>query len=118
NHQPVRPRRLALRIRQRIFGRRVRTHPRIRHPLHGGGCMTEVTPQTRAARHLTQIVHMYADLSTEAVNRASSKDMPGGDAMVLLAPGADLAAYKYRQMSAIMGRIDVPIDDTEGDPDP
>lgn len=80
--------------------------------------MTEVTPQTRAARHLTQIVHMYADLSTEAVNRASSKDMPGGDAMVLLAPGADLAAYKYRQMSAIMGRIDVPIDDTEGDPDP
>jgi len=61
---------------------------------------------------------MWPDLQDEAYSRATDRELPGGDALVLLAPGADLAAYKYRQMSALMGRVDVPQEETSGDPDP
>lgn len=79
--------------------------------------MSDTTPQTRAAQHLTRIVNMYPDLLAQAVAKGADKQMPGGDAMVMMSPGADLAAYRYRMMSGLMGRINVPHEETSGDPD-
>lgn len=56
------------------------------------------------AQDLTEIVRMFAALRVEAVNRAGDPDIPGGMAMVLLGPGADVEAFGYAQMSELMGR--------------
>lgn len=53
---------------------------------------------------LSEIVRMFAALKLEAVNRAGDPDIPGGMAMVLLGPGADVEAFGYAQMSELMGR--------------
>lgn len=54
---------------------------------------------------LTEIHRMFDNLRAEAVNRAGNPDMPGGQAMVLLVPGADVEAFGYVQLSALMGRL-------------
>lgn len=56
------------------------------------------------AQDLSEIVRMFAALKVEAVNRAGDPDIPGGMAMVLLGPGADVEAFGYAQMSELMGR--------------
>lgn len=53
---------------------------------------------------LSEIVRMFAALKVEAVNRAGDPDIPGGMAMVLLGPGADVEAFGYAKMSELMGR--------------
>lgn len=61
----------------------------------------------RIARNLTAIEDAYGRLLTEAVHHPNA-DIPGGIAMVLLGPGADVEAWDYRQISAIMR--DTPIE--------
>lgn len=58
------------------------------------------------ARDLREVKQMFQRLRLEAFNRAGDPDMPGGDAMVMLGPGANLEAFNYRQISEIMGRTD------------
>ncbi len=53
----------------------------------------------------TAIAEMYVKLRGEAVNRAGDPDIPGGAAMVMLGPGADVEAWNYVQLSALMGRL-------------
>jgi len=62
--------------------------------------------RVKIARDLRAIEDMYTRLRAEAINRASDPLMPGGEAMVMLGPSADVEAFGYMQMSAIMGRID------------
>lgn len=56
--------------------------------------------------HLTAIEEMFEALGEEAEARHSDKEFPGGDALVAMGPGADVEAFGYMQMSALMGRID------------
>lgn len=56
------------------------------------------------AQDMTAIEDMFTNLGDEAVNRAGDPDIPGGMAMVLLGPGADIEAFGYAQMSELMGR--------------
>jgi hypothetical protein len=58
----------------------------------------------RIARDLRAITHLYEDLREEAINRAGDPDIPGGDAMVMLGPGADVEAFGYAQISTYLGR--------------
>jgi len=60
----------------------------------------------RIAQDLSAIEDMFMRLADEAVHRAGDPSMPGGQAMVLLGPGADLEAFGYAQMSELMGRTD------------
>lgn len=55
---------------------------------------------------LTLIKDMFAALREEAQARHSDREFPGGDAMVMLGPGADVEAFGYVQISAMVGRID------------
>lgn len=54
---------------------------------------------------LTAIEDMFSALQEEAENRHSDREMPGGDALVMLGPGADVEAFGYVQISALVGRI-------------
>ena len=56
------------------------------------------------AQSLTAIVILYRDLEDEALHRFADKDIPGGDALVMLGPVANMEAYNYRQLSELMGR--------------
>jgi hypothetical protein len=56
------------------------------------------------ASSLTTIVNLYRDLETEALYRYADKEYPGGEAMVMLGPVANLEAFNYRQLSELMGR--------------
>lgn len=86
--------------------------------------MSDTSPQTRAARHLTAILEMYPDLLAQAVNQSGdgkpgkADRIMGGDAMVLLSPGADRAYTAYRQMSELMGRVTPAGETYESDADP
>lgn len=62
------------------------------------------TLRLEIAQDLSGILDMFTDLHGEAVNRAGDPDIPGGAAMVLLGPGADIEAFGYAQMSELMGR--------------
>lgn len=59
------------------------------------------------ARDLSGIEDMYTRLRSEAINRAGDPDIPGGAAMVLLGPGADVEAWGYIQLSSIFGRLSI-----------
>lgn len=59
------------------------------------------------ARDLAEIQRMFHNLRIECVNRAGDPNIPGGQAMVLLGPGADIEAYGYFQLSAMMGRLNL-----------
>lgn len=85
--------------------------------------MNDVAPQTRAAKHLTQIVAMYPDLQEQAVARAGdgepgSDKILGGDAMVMRGPAANRSYVAYRQMSELMGRLTPPAETYESEADP
>lgn len=69
------------------------------------------------ARSLTAIVILYRDLEDEAEHRFADKDIPGGDALVMLGPVANMEAYNYRQLSELMGRthLKAGFDDPETD---
>jgi hypothetical protein len=54
---------------------------------------------------LTLIKDMFNALREEAETRHSDHEFPGGDAMVMLGPGADVEAFGYVQISAMVGRI-------------
>jgi transposase-like protein len=56
------------------------------------------------ASKLTTIVSLYRDLESEALHRYADKEYPGGEAMVMLGPVANLEAFNYRQLSELMGR--------------
>lgn len=58
-------------------------------------------------RDLTEIQRMFHNLRAECVNRAGDPNIPGGQPMVLLGPGADIEAYGYFQLSAMMGRLNL-----------
>lgn len=60
--------------------------------------------RVRIAQNLSAIEDMFAKLRTEAINRAGDPNIPGGAAMVLLGPGADIEAFGYAQMSELFGR--------------
>lgn len=62
------------------------------------------------ARSLTAIVILYRDLEDEALHKFADKEMPGGDALVMLGPVANMEAYNYRQLSELV-RVDF-----EGEP--
>lgn len=56
------------------------------------------------AQSLTAIVVLWRDLEDEALHRYADKELPGGDALVMLGPVANMEAYGYRQLSEMMGR--------------
>src|SRR5699024_10320081 len=60
--------------------------------------------RTKIDSDLTTIEELAARLLAEATHRASDAHMPGGPAMVMLGPGADIEAYAYAQLSEIIGR--------------
>lgn len=62
--------------------------------------------QSQIGSHLTAISAMFDGLQEEAESRHNDREFPGGDAMVLLGPGADVEAFGYVQISALVGRID------------
>ncbi len=62
--------------------------------------------RVQVAIDLKEVARLYGRLRVEAINRAGDPDMPGGAAMVMLGPGADVEAFGYMQLSAIFGRID------------
>lgn len=72
------------------------------------------------ARDLTEILSLYGDLETEAIHHYADKSMPGGDALVMLGPVANLEAWNYRQLSELMGRTHagISMDDRKDDPAP
>lgn len=63
-----------------------------------------IKERVRIARNLSAIEDMFVRLRSEAVNRAGDPNIPGGAAMVLLGPGADIEAFGYAQMSELFGR--------------
>jgi len=63
-----------------------------------------IKERVRIAQNLSAIEDMFARLRTEAINRAGDPNIPGGAAMVLLGPGADIEAFGYAQMSELFGR--------------
>lgn len=52
------------------------------------------------ARDLRAIVDLWRGLPEEAASRADDKDLPGGDALVMMAPAANLEAWEHRYEAA------------------
>jgi hypothetical protein len=48
------------------------------------------------ARDLRAICELHAHLADEAAHRAASKDLPGGDALVMLGPAANLETWAWQ----------------------
>ena len=72
---------------------------------------------------LRAIVDLYGNLEDEAAHRYASKDMPGGDALVMLGPAANLAAWENQIDTAerlyFEGRAAwIELDDLDTDPAP
>lgn len=63
-----------------------------------------IKERLRISQNLSAIEDMFARLRAEAINRAGDPNIPGGAAMVLLGPGADVEAFGYKQMSELFGR--------------
>ena len=61
--------------------------------------MTAWNPDTfriDTARDLREIVRLCDELEEEAIHRANDREMPGGDALVMLGPAANLEAWEHR----------------------
>lgn len=58
---------------------------------------TPIHPTTRVARDLSAILDLADDLHEQAANDGDSPDLPGGDALVALAPVANLESWEYAQ---------------------
>jgi hypothetical protein len=54
---------------------------------------------------LTAIEDIYARLRAEAYHHAGDSEIPGGTAMVMLGPRADIETWNYIQLSAEAGRL-------------
>lgn len=54
-------------------------------------------PLVNTAQNLTEIVHLYADLRTQAIHKANARELPGGRAMIALAPVANREAWENMQ---------------------
>lgn len=67
---------------------------------------------------LSNILSLSRDLQAEAEARFADKEFPGGDAMVMLGPVANVEAFNYRQLSEMMGRTDGGSGADELDTDP
>lgn len=90
--------------------------------------MTTDTDRLRLlmAKDLTAIVSMYEDLEAEAINRAdqASEDvMPGGDALNMLGPAANLQAWEHRYETeegrgTTVGRADYAADQVDHEDHP
>lgn len=63
-----------------------------------------IKERVRIGQNLSAIEDMFTRLRAEAINRAGDPNIPGGAAMVLLGPGADIEAFGYAQMSELFGR--------------
>ena len=48
----------------------------------------------RISQHLTAVTDLCEDLEAEAINRYDDHELPGGDAMVMLGPSANLEAWQ------------------------
>lgn len=70
--------------------------------------------------NLSRVLSLYGDLKKEARFRYADKEYPGGEAMNMIGPVANLEAFNYRQLSEMMGRTDggSGADDLENDPAP
>lgn len=70
--------------------------------------------------NLSRVLSLYGDLKKEARFRYADKEYPGGEAMNMIGPVANLEAFNYRQLSEMMGRTDggSGADDLETDPAP
>ena len=66
-------------------------------------------------RDLTLIAGMFEALREEAQNRTNDREFPGGDALVMLGPGADVEAFSYIQISAL-AKILYAADELAGQP--
>jgi transposase-like protein len=53
----------------------------------------ELHPVTKAARDITEILNLTADLITQAINHGDTPGMPGGDAMTALGNVANVEAW-------------------------
>ena len=75
-------------------------------------------------RDLRAIKSLHASLATEIYFQAHNKDLPGGDAMVMLGPAANLEAWEWQVESAELaffaGNRDdwLDLDDQDSDPAP
>lgn len=56
--------------------------------------------------NLNGVVRLTQQLPDEAVNRAAARQLPGGDALVMLGPSAHPEAWRNRAASALFGRAD------------
>lgn len=90
--------------------------------------MTEISPLVKVARDLREIETLYEGLLVQAVHKANDRLMPGGEAMVALAPvgspyewGENVAAEEFYHLS-ICNRLDhsrchyAETEDDEGEP--
>lgn len=74
--------------------------------------------RNKMARELRSIKELHGDLEDQAIHHSDDADMPGGFAMVMLGPSANMEAYNYRVLSVIMGRIDGNDGEDDFDSDP
>lgn len=72
------------------------------------------------ATHLTSVERLIRNLEDEALHRYADKEYPGGPAMTMLGPVANVEAFNYRQLSELMGRTYAGsgADDLDSDPAP
>lgn len=76
------------------------------------------------ARDLRAITDHHAQLADEAAHRAASKDLPGGDALVMLGPAANLETWAWQidraETAYFDGRTDqwLEVYDQDSDPPP
>lgn len=69
-------------------------------------------------RDLRAIEDMDDALEDQALHRASDHEFPGGDALVMLGPSANMTAYQHQVAAALVGSYDGPAGEYDQDSDP
>lgn len=69
----------------------------------------DAAPVVKVARHLTAIETMAGQLADQAIHSANDRDLPGGNAMVALAPVADPDQYAENVEAAELRHMDDPL---------
>lgn len=67
---------------------------------------------------LRAIEELYDTLEDQALHRSGDHEFPGGDALVMLGPSANMAAYQHQVVAALVGRYDGPAGEYDQDSDP
>lgn len=82
--------------------------------------MSDALLRNSIGSNLSSIQSLCRNLEDEAQHRFADSEMPGGEALVMLGPVANLEAFNYLKLSQIMGRTegDRGLDDVKGDPAP